>query len=358
MGLYFIAAGSSSKNREKSLDKCFTVEQLSPYLDNNIVDKLKTWFKDDNRVYVWGANPGRSFDQLNKADTGCFTVDVNNKKVPQVFEYCFYIATRDTKLQEYIGWDEEKPSEEKRPYRYVFFLKNPRKNRNPYIDKKYFEVAFKQGGNQNWLVGQRYFTDTEINNAMQVRGCNNIEDFLGFTNVRTTNSPIYTPPEPRRKKDEACELISTPEWLSAVVKNVENLKKDSGHRERGHESLVEELFVALGYERINDIKHQQGRIDIKICRDGQTLIVIEVKRDWALNQQNYDYIEQAFKYAQRSDIGARYVIVTNGDRYCVYDQDIQGRTYAEKFMGEFCLLQLDLKGIQLLNKLRKDCLPQ
>jgi len=365
MGLYFIAAGNSSKNREKSLDKCFTIEQLSPYIGTNIIDKLKTCFRNDNRIYLWGANPGRSLSQLEKAEPGCFAVDVKNTKVIQVFEYCFYIKTDGTNLQEYIKWDEEKPSNKRRPYEFVFFLRNPRKNRNDKIDKSYFQKAFSQHENQNWLVGQRYFNDAEVNAAMKVTGYSNIEDFLGFSNSATprgnlvykpqssvSRPAIDTPPnEPYLRQDEI------PEWISSVVENVAKLKKDGDHRERAHEALVEELFVALGYTSITDIKYQQGRIDIKICQDEQTLIVIEVKRNWALTRNNRDYLEQAFKYAQRPEISARYVIITNGDRYCIYDQDLRGRSYEEKFMGEVSLLQLTKTGLQLLDKMKKGCLP-
>lgn len=177
MGIYFIAAGQSSKNRIKSLDKSFSLRQIQPYVPSDIKEKLKRNFDPSDDIYVWGANKG-SRKNLGLVRANEYVVDVKNKDVVQVFQFCFYYFTPDTKLQEYIGWDSEKSLSERRPYRYVYFLKKPQK---PFFkQKEYFARAFDQTHNQNWLVGQKYLDDQEVDMAMERAGVKQVERLLGL----------------------------------------------------------------------------------------------------------------------------------------------------------------------------------
>ena len=102
-------------------------------------------------------------------------VDVKNRKVIQIFKFCFYVDTADeTQLQEYIGWDRELPVEERRPYRYVFFLKDPQSPGKEQKEKKYFKGAFELDNSQ-WLVQQRWFSDSQVTKAMERKNVANIE---------------------------------------------------------------------------------------------------------------------------------------------------------------------------------------
>jgi hypothetical protein len=58
--------------------------------------------------------------------------------------------------------------------------------------------------------------------------------------------------------------ILRPADLKLVIEAVESLRKERDHKERAHESLVEDFFVALGYHKHKEIKYRQGRVDIKI----------------------------------------------------------------------------------------------
>lgn len=178
MGIYFIAAGSSSKNRQKSLDKGFSLEQIRRYLPTEISSKLGSSLEPNQLIYVWGANK-RSLSQLEQVSYSEPVVDVKNKKVMQVFDFCFYYKTSDSSLQEYIGWDSEKPPKKRRPYQYVFFLKSPKKSL--YSKKNYYAEAFDQTHNQNWLVGQRYFNDEEVDMALERKNKKSIEGLLGLS---------------------------------------------------------------------------------------------------------------------------------------------------------------------------------
>lgn len=185
MGIYFIAAGTSSKNRDKSLEKGFKLDQLQQFLPKEIMSKLSTMIEPHQCIFVWGANE-RSLNQLDQIRYGEPVVDVKNKKVIQVFEFCFYFETTDSLLQKFIGWDSEKSAEKRRPYRYVFFLKSPKKS--IYTKKDYYAEAFNQTHNQNWLVGQRYFTDKEVDMALENKNVGSIEELFGLSDKTIVKS--------------------------------------------------------------------------------------------------------------------------------------------------------------------------
>jgi len=144
--------------------------------------------------------------------------------------------------------------------------------------------------------------------------------------------------------------IELPQWLDSFVKRVHVLQKDSAHPERDHEDLVAGLFELLGYKRTEDIKFRRGRIDILICDNNDPLITIEVKSDWLLSSHNRDHIKQAFNYAHER--GTRYVIVTNGNRYVVYDRE-RGLSYDESLVAEFDLTSPTADTLEVLESLRK-----
>jgi len=357
MGVLFIAAGSSSKNREKTLERPHTLSEIDQFLQMKEREYLKSFFPDGQGVYLWGANP-KNFDQLSQVRKGEYAVDVKNKKVIQVFHYCFFIETADTRLQEFVGWDREKAKSDRRPYKYVYFLKSPLSTRQN--SKEYFQSAFNQGSNQNWLVGQKYFNDIEISSALQRTSSASLESFLGIDSSKSAYIPQITPPTPVKPTTVIVRKpappnpqpsFETPVWLKDHVSKVKVLKQDQGHLERDHEDLVAGLFEILGYERTNDIKFRRGNIDIRIEKEGQPLITIEVKADWSLSTESKRALGQAFNYA--NETGTPFVIITNGDKYCIYDRR-QGLSYKDAFVSDVSLTYLTESDITLLNKLRKE----
>ena len=146
--------------------------------------------------------------------------------------------------------------------------------------------------------------------------------------------------------------LKLPSWLKEIVDYVNRLKTDKVHEERAHESLIEKFFESLGYEKYNDIKFRIGRIDISISIENKPLIVIEVKKYWNLDvKKDIDAVEQAYKYALNN--GARFVIISNGDYYAIFDRDC-GRTYTDNLKGEFVLTDLSKDDIRLIDFLKKD----
>ena len=147
------------------------------------------------------------------------------------------------------------------------------------------------------------------------------------------------------------ESFEKPDWLINLIDDIEILQKDKEHKERAHESLVEKFYELLGYARFIDIKHRQGRIDISIEHQGKIILVNEVKKDWNLSYKDKAVIIQAYNYSLES--GARFVIVTNGDYYAIFDKD-KGRSYESHFVGDFQLSKLKKDSLKLIDFLKKD----
>lgn len=349
-GIYFIAAGTSSRNREKSLDRGLQIDAVSQHLESQFRNTLVQHFAVPELVYAWGANKRGNLDKLVPGD---YVVDVKNRIVVQIFRFAFTIETRDSRLQDRIGWDAEKPSSERRPYQHVYFLRDPQKTVR--TEKSYFQRAFGQEGNQNWLVGQRWFSDADLRSALERTSTQSVEGLLG---IEPGKSPTVPPkfdatPEAPTKPDRAVFL--RPGWLMPVIDQVEYLRADDKHLEREHEDVVVRLFEVLGYTRGQEIKFQRGRVDILITERGEPRprIVIEVKRDWTLSRKDTKSVRQAHVYALET--GAQWVILTNGDLYILYDRR-RGLSYEEQFDSEFTLTRLTTEGLQHLSKLHQGTL--
>jgi predicted Mrr-cat superfamily restriction endonuclease len=143
--------------------------------------------------------------------------------------------------------------------------------------------------------------------------------------------------------------ILRPPDLKVVIEAVDILRKERDHQERAHESLVEDFFVALGYAKHENIKYRLSRVDIKIEVGGHTILIVEVKRDWNISHNNSAAIKQAYGYAH--DQGVRYVVVTNGDTYILYDR-LKGLSWESNLLGEFQLTALQQEDLELIDRLR------
>lgn len=373
MGVYFIAAGATSKNRNKTLDKAHKVEDILEYLTAEEKNGFRKAFPKNEDVFLWGANKGKSYNELVNVKSGEYVVDVKNKKVMQVFVFCFFIATTDTRLQEFLGWDREKATEDRRPYKYVYFLKSPLSTLR--TEKEYFQHAFVLEGNQNWLVGQRYFNDQKINEALKRTSRGSVEEFLGISSnapeVAKTSSnasgdkktsfalPTWLKEKiVGRKKESVVKesvvkgpVVESPHWLKSLTSQIITLKNDSGHLERDHEDIVASLFELLGYKRTSDIKFRRGNIDIRILKDNISMITIEVKASWGLSKDDSKALKQAFNYALQE--GTPYVILTNGEVYYLYDRR-KGLSYKEHFVAEINLTKMTAEKEKILESLKKE----
>lgn len=145
-----------------------------------------------------------------------------------------------------------------------------------------------------------------------------------------------------------------PDYLKTVIESVKLLKEDQDHQERAHESLVEDFFCALGYKKHRDIKYRQGRVDISLWEGDKILVIVEVKKDWNLSLYNRPVaVQQAYNYAL--DQGARYVILTNGDYYAIFDR-IKGLSSSSNLIGEFRLTALGEEDVTLIQRMSRETL--
>lgn len=151
-------------------------------------------------------------------------------------------------------------------------------------------------------------------------------------------------------------LVEIPDELRPVVESIGLLREDPEHQERAHESLVEGFFCALGFKKHQDIKYRRGRVDITVYADDRPVLLVEVKKDWGLSRYSRigaEAVEQAYQYAL--DQGVRYVAVTNGDVYILFDR-LKGLSVESNILGEFQLSELQDGDLETIDRLRPSSL--
>ena len=100
MGVYFIAAGSSTRNRAKTLDRPHDVAELVRLMPPEQARRLEREFPEGSGVYVWGASERHR--AVLGLPAGTYVVDVSNAVVRQVFELVFAYRTPDTRIQHFL----------------------------------------------------------------------------------------------------------------------------------------------------------------------------------------------------------------------------------------------------------------
>jgi hypothetical protein len=351
MGLYFIAAGSTSDHRLDVLDTSHQVSDFKDLLSSADLRRLVQHFSSDEPVFLWGGNE-RSRSHLEKARPDDYVVDFKNQVVAHVFKYAFMVDTgSDRRLQHHFRWDEgRRATRTPRSYRYVYFLRSPQVPVNR--DKRFFLNAFGRSRNPHFFDGQKYLDDHAVSAAMQAVGATTLEEFLGLSGHPAAAghaAPQVAPPAVGRVRAS----VALPDGLVQVVEAVGSLRQRRETTERDHENLVAKFLEALGYRPAQEIRFQRANIDICVLRDGSPLAVIEVKRDWSLSRDDRDAVKQAYAYAH--DSGAPFVIVTNCDYYAVFDRR-RGLTWDANFVVEFRLSALTEDDLDSVEALRSGAL--
>lgn len=198
-----------------------------------------------------------------------------------------------------------------------------------------------------------YFKDTNGNkvtkNFFSFRDDETISQFLKRSPYQTpevNQSHIQLETKSILRK-KATKTVHIPHELNNIINNIKELHSNN-FSERDNESLVEKFFTFLGFKSPREIRFQSGRVDIGIFKDDEPLMVIEVKKDLNLSYKNGSVVKQAYKYSLEN--GSRFVIITNGDYYGVFDRD-RGRSIKSNFVADFKLTELnddDAKTIELL----------
>lgn len=150
---------------------------------------------------------------------------------------------------------------------------------------------------------------------------------------------------------------STPQSMLPPIPDAESLlariRQLRGLPERNHEDVVRDLFVRLGFKPAA-IVFQKGRIDIRILDSRrQPAAVVEVKRTIATESERSKARRQAMDYA--GDTSAPVMVITDGDRYEVYDCR-KGPGYDAMLCGKFRLTSFCEQDTKALDLLRPDYL--
>lgn len=131
----------------------------------------------------------------------------------------------------------------------------------------------------------------------------------------------------------------------ALIKRIHAL---AGLPERNHEDVVKDLLIRLGFDSTSII-FQMGRIDLRVLnQQAKTVAVFEVKRTIAAESGRKHALRQGMDYA--SQTGALIIVVTDGDRYEIYDRR-RGHDYDAMLSGRFQLTAFhatDGKALDLL----------
>lgn len=181
--------------------------------------------------------------------------------------------------------------------------------------------------------------------------CNSILEDLGFLELGNNKKYGKRKINFGIKPSSESTLFIIPPNFNSLIKNIRMLYDDQDHKERAHESLVQDYYELLGYNKIEEIKYRIGRIDVCIKINDKPLIVTEVKKDWKLTRHHVNVVEQAYNYA--NEVGVAIVVITNGDYYSIFNRR-KGLSYKENLVGEFNLTKLTEDKIGLITWLGKE----
>lgn len=146
---------------------------------------------------------------------------------------------------------------------------------------------------------------------------------------------------------------SVPPPIPGAGEFLERIRSLVGLPERNHEDVVKELLVRLGHDNAS-IVFQRGRIDLCVLtKDRKTAAVFEVKRTIVVESERAAARRQGMDYAGQT--GAIIVVITDGDRYEVYDRR-KGHDYDAMQCGKFQLTAFRHTDTSALDVLRPEYL--
>lgn len=161
----------------------------------------------------------------------------------------------------------------------------------------------------------------------------------------TMDRPITGP----SKSAEATPIVLPPIPDSEAL--ITRIRSLAGLPERNHEDVVKELLLRLGFDA-SEIVFQKGRIDLCVLtQDRKTAAVFEVKRTIAVESERAGARRQGMDYA--SQTGAMIIVVTDGDRFEIYDRR-KGHDYDAMLCGAFRLTAFHDTDAMTLDLLRPD----
>lgn len=183
-----------------------------------------------------------------------------------------------------------------------------------------------------------HFTDAELENARR-----RLADMGYQAPWDETTAPAPTPsPEPAASPYTLPPIPNT-EALIARIRSLDGLP------ERNHEDVVKDLLIHLGHD-VAAVVFQRGRIDLCLLDTKRDVAaVFEVKRSIATESERLGARRQAMDYATHD--GAVIVVVTDGDRFEIYDRR-KGFDYEAMLCAKFQLTRFRETDVPALDMLR------
>ena len=355
MGLYLVPA--SGENINKTILNGVDISTAEKFLLPFNCNRLKELLGEKQDFHCWAMTEGTKseFDKMYKGDTILFV-----EKGTGAFKYVADVLSTATSeelgnyLWTYVPY---------KPWKYIYFLENIQEIN---IAKKDLVVAL--GYSPNYQVPGAIRVKDSAVHAIKLK-YGSIHNFLNTLNkpadtkkVEAIASKVKDNPKdlsfvscgefaPQEKISITKVSYERPETFERLILEIEILKNDSEHKERAHESLVESFYDLLGFDKHTDIKYRQGRVDIGISYQNRPIIVNEIKKDWHLSYKDKNVIKQGYGYAIEN--GARFVVVTNGDYYAIFDRS-KGLDITSNLIGEFYLTKLNMNCLAVIEKFKKE----
>lgn len=341
MGLYLVPA--SRENIIKTIVNDVDISVVEQFLIPSDMNKLKELLEGESRFHCWAMTESmRSiFDKMLNGD-----IVLLAETRTGLFKYSgeVFFTVESEELGNYL-WTYT-PA---KPWKLIYFLRNI-KEINIEKQKLLKKLGYQGDKKDDQLPGTRRAKEEFVHSIMKEYG--SIQSFLDtLLKEEYLDDGLRLKRPLLEKPDKNIPIYVRPEWLFGLIKDIEILQNDYKHKERAHESLVESFYELLGFKKFTDIKHRQGRIDISVEIQGKTILVNEVKKVWNLSCIDKSTIIQAYNYSLES--GARFVVVTNGDNYKIYDKD-KGRSYESHLVGDFQLSRLRQEDLKLIDFLKKE----
>jgi len=343
MGLYLVPA--SSENIKKTLLHDIDIATAEKFLVSSDLNKLKELLGTERRFNCWAMTEGTrsEFDKMQKGDTVLFA-----EKSTGSFKYkaeVFFTAESE-EMGNYL-WTYV-PN---KPWKLIYFVKDVKEVN---IDKRTLVMAL--GYSPNYEVpGAIRVKEEYLHDIIDKYG--SIQAFLdahlkqGSKNELGNHAVKNEEADLKEKIDYVKQDYERPETFVKLIEEIGILRDDSEHKERAHESLVEHFYELLGFNKHTEIKYRQGRVDISISYQDKVIIVNEVKKDWHLTYKDKNSVKQGYSYAIEN--GARFVVITNGDYYAIFDRS-KGLDMNSNLIGELRLTKLTKDCLSILGMLKKE----
>ncbi len=311
-------------NQHKTLARSVLLDSLISELSNASLETALNELKPIREVFLWDVGKLGS----KHLDQGAILVVICGKNV-YYGEILTLLYDEEGKIGDIVGWYKQFGA----PWRNPVLLRNVRM-----IEVHLEETEDLLSEYDHTYVNKVYvLSGGEASTYLNTLGA---KDSINKLSEKVTIDPVKE------------QTPTIPQGLQELINSIERLKKQDSHKERANEHLVADFLKYLGYKEFSDFNYQVGRMDLVLKVENIVIMTIEVKKSWAFGENiRTKAIEQAYGYSQK--VGSRFVTITNGDNYEIFDRK-QGLSYKDQKWYSFTLSRLTDEALSFLeNNLRR-----